>query len=195
MTVSTTPSWGKRLERALLALLLCLAATVHARSIEPLRAALTPAEDGGVVLSAEFAIDLGPRLEEAVSRGVPIYFNFEFDLNRRRWYWIDEHVAGRVQVHRLAYNALTRQYRLSSGALHQNFATLAEALQLLGRISAMPVAEKGALKPGETYSAAIRLSVDQTQLPKPFQVESIANRDWQVDARTLRWQFVAGEPK
>ncbi len=166
-----------------------------AGSIEPLRAALTPGEDGGMVLSAEFAIDLGPRLEEAVSRGVPLYFNFEFDFNRRRWYWIDEHVAGRVLVHRLSYNALTRQYRISSGALHQNFATLAEALHLLGRISAMPVAEKGAVKPGETYSAALRLSVDQTQLPKPFQVESIANRDWQVDARTLRWQFVAPEPK
>jgi hypothetical protein len=71
----------------------------------------------------EFGIDLGHRLEEVVSRGVALYFVAEFDLTKARWYWMDEHVVGRKQTWRLSYNALTRQYRLSSGALHQNFAT------------------------------------------------------------------------
>ena len=190
MTASITRRWTS----ASLGLLLLLAAALaHAGSIEPVRAAILPGDDG-YALSAEFAVDLGPRLEEAVSRGVPLNFNLEFTLSRGRWYWADEHVAGRTISYRLAFNALTRQYRLSVGGLHQSFESLAEALRVLSRVAALPVAEKNALKIGEPYNAALRLSLDRSQLPKPFQVDAIANRDWQVDSKVLRWQFTATPP-
>lgn len=192
MTVSSTPGWRKRLSAGLAILL--LAAAAYAGSIEPQQAALAPTEDG-YALSAEFAVDLGPRLEEAVARGVPLYFVVEFDLTRARWYWSNEHVADRRLEYRLAYNALTRQYRLSLGSLHQSFGTLSEALRVISRIAALPVADKAALKPGETYNAALRLSLDRGQLPKPLQVDALANREWQVDTKVLRWQFVAPEAK
>jgi hypothetical protein len=73
-------------------MLLAAAGAAHAGSIEPVAAALKPGEDG-YTLSAEFTVDLGPRLEEAVGRGVPLFFNFEFTLERNRWYWLNEHVA------------------------------------------------------------------------------------------------------
>jgi hypothetical protein len=166
-----------------------------AGEIEPVRASLAAGEDG-YALAAEFAIDLGPRIEEAVTRGVPLVFNLEFTLSRDRWYWLDEHVAGMVVTYRLSYNALTRQYRLSVGGLHQNYTSLADALQVLARVSALPVADKGTLKPGQTYLAAVRLALDKSQLPKPFQVDAIANRDWVVDAKVMRWQFTpTGEGK
>jgi hypothetical protein len=192
MTVSTTRCCRRLLEALLVLLALACAAPVLAGSIEPVNARLSAGDDG-YVLTSEFAIDLGVRLEEAVSRGVPLYFNLEFTLDRDRWYWLNEHVAGVTINYRLAYNALTRQYRLSSGGLHQSFATLTEALRVMARTASLPVADKGILKPGETYAAALRLSLDRNQLPKPFQVDAIANRDWQVDARTLRWQFVYSE--
>lgn len=184
-------AWGA-ICRLLIALLLASASAVHAGSIEPVAAAISPGDDG-YVLSAEFRVELGARLEEAVARGVPLYFNLEFTLERNRWYWLNEPVAGVTIHYRLAYNALTRQYRLSFGSLHQSFSGLAEALQVISRTASLPVADKGALKAGETYAAAVRLSLDRNQLPKPFQVDAISNRDWQVDARTLRWQFVHGD--
>jgi hypothetical protein len=178
----------------LLALAFGAAAAARAGSIEPVQATLKPGEDGHV-LSAEFAVDLGPRLEEAVTRGVPLYFNLEFILERNRWYWLNEQVASVTINYRLAYNALTRQYRLSVGGLHQSFATLGEALRVISRVSALPVADKGVLKTGEAYTAALRLSLDRAQLPKPLQVDAIANSDWQVTAKTLRWQYYqAPEP-
>lgn len=161
-----------------------------AGSIEPLRAQLVPGDDG-YALSAEFAIDLGSRIEEAVAHGVSLNFTLEFTLARKRWYWIDEHIAGHTVDYRLSYNALTRQYRLSVGSLHQGFATLDEALRVLGRVAALPVADKAAIRPGETYSAALRLALDKSQLPKPFQLDALASRDWQVEAKVLRWQFTA----
>lgn len=188
------PGWKNWLSSWLAAMLLLVAGAAQAGSIEPQRAALTLGEDG-YVLSADFAIDLGSRLEEAVARGLPLYFVVEFDLTRSRWYWSSEHVADRRLEYRLAYNALTRQYRLSLGSLHQSFESLSEALRVISRIVALPVADKGVLKPGESYSAALRLSLDRSQLPKPLQVDALANREWQVDTKVLRWQFVAPAPE
>jgi hypothetical protein len=199
-TVSITPCWKRLLERSLIGIFLALATLLPlaaaAGSIDVRQAAVI-ATDEGYALSAEFGVDLGPRLEEAVSRGVPLHFMLEFDLTQPRWYWANEHIAGRTVNYRLAYNALTRHYRLSAGALHQNFDSLPDALRTLGRIVSLPVAEKGALKSGESYSAAVRLSLDRSQLPKPFQVDAIGNKEWQVDAKVFRWQFtppVAGTP-
>lgn len=174
----------------MLALMLLAALAAHAGSIEPKRAALTPGEDA-YTLSAEFAIDLGTRLEDAVARGVPLYFNLEFVLERSRKYWVNEHITTRSLTYRLAYSGLTRQYRLTTGNLHQNFGSLAEAMRVVGRIAALPVAERDQIKAGESYEAAVRLALDRSQLPKPFQVDAITDRELQVETRVLRWQFVA----
>jgi hypothetical protein len=190
MTASFTHCLKKRLERALVLLgcLYCLGAA-WAANIEPQSASLV-ADELGQAVTAEFSIDLGPRFEDAVRRSVPLHFRFEFDLTRKRRYWIDEHVAGHVVRYRLSYQALTRQYRLSLGGLHQNFDTLEEALRMLGRVGRLHVIDKAVLTPGETYTAAVRLSLDHTQLPKPLQVDALADQDWRIEATTLRWEFV-----
>lgn len=161
----------------------------RAGTIEPISAKLTSAEDA-YVLSAEFELDLGSHFEDAVSRGVPLYFVLELEITRNRWYWPSEHIAGRSLKYRLAYIPLVRQYRLSSGGtLHQNFSSLSDALRVMGRVAALPVAERSMLKIGETYQVALRLALDRQQLPKPLQVDAIANRDWQIEAKVLHWQF------
>jgi hypothetical protein len=172
-----------------LLLVICAAAAL-AGSIEPKQAVLATAEDGSTVLNAEFAIDLGPRLEEAVARGVPLYFTLEFELTRPRWWWSNENMVTRTTQYRLSYTALTRQYRLTTGNLHRNFTSLDEALRVLSRFTGLQVADKGVLKLGESYDAALRLSLDRNLLPKPLQVDAIANRDWQVETRVLRWTYV-----
>lgn len=170
------------------AVLLLFALQAGAAEIGVKHAEITPGEESWL-LDAEFGIELGPRLEEVVSRGVALYFVAEFTLTKARWYWMDEHVAGGTQTWRLSYNALTRQYRLSSGALHQNFDSLNEALRVLARLRNWAVADKAQLKAGEPYNVALRLKLDLTQLPKPFQVTSIGNKDWNVTAEVKRWSF------
>ena len=192
MTAFTTPFWKSRpsglLRGLALGLLLLASALAGAAEIEVKSADSTLGEDAWQI-DAEFGIDLGHYLEEVVSRGVALYFVAEFDLTKARWFWMDEHVAGGTQTWRLSYNALTRQYRLSSGALHQNFDSLNEALRVLGRLRNWAVADKAQLKAGEPYNVALRLKLDLTQLPKPFQVTSIGNKDWNVTAEVKRWSF------
>jgi hypothetical protein len=189
MTASITHCWKKRLERicVLLAGLLLLG-LAQAGSIETKRAEIVP-DERGYAVNAEFAIQIGARLEDAVSKGVPLHFRFEIQIKRKRWYWIDEHLAGRVLKYRLSYQALTRQYRLTLGALHQNYDTLDEALAALGRVARLHVADKSALPVGEPLVAAVRLSLDHTQLPKPLQIDALADRDWRVEASIHTWQF------
>lgn len=192
MTVFITHCWRKRLERTALLVIgllwLLWLGVAQAGSIEPKSATLTP-DERGYAVTADFAIQIGPRLEDAVSKGVPLHFRFEIQIKRKRWYWADEHIAGRVLKYRLSYQALTRQYRLSLGNLHQNYDSLDEAIQALGRVARLHAVEKSALPFGEPLTVAVRLSLDHTQLPKPLQVDALADRDWQVDAGILTWQF------
>jgi len=197
MTVSTMRCWPRlpSLLKGIAALLLLGRLLVaSAGSIEPLNAALVPTEDG-YALSAEFNVDLGHRVEDAVTHGIALYFNLEFELRRARWYWSNEHVAGRTLNYRLSFNPLTRQYRLGTGSLYRSFDTLAEALRAMSRVVALPVAEKGQIKPDEVYQAAVRLSLDRNQLPKPFQLDALANKDWQIGSKTLSWQPQTGDAK
>src|SRR6266581_9254891 len=116
-----------------LALLGTAAGAARADTIEVRDAALRAAEDG-LVLDADFAFELTPRLAEVLVNGVPLYFRVDFELKRPRWYWVDEKAASKRLQLRLSYHALSRQYRLSTGLLQQNFATLDEALNVLKRL-------------------------------------------------------------
>ena len=150
------------------------------------------ASDEGFVVSADFSFELNERLEEAVTKGVVLYFVTEFEMTRPRWYWLDEKVVSRNQTHRLSYHALTRQYRLSKGGLHQSFDTLSEALRVLSRLRNWVVidgrAEKPAVQAGDTYTAALRMRLDINQLPRPFQISALGNKDWSLASEWKVWQ-------
>lgn len=172
----------------LAALLLGTAAAAPARAdgIEIRKAALVAAEDG-YFLEAEFDIALTHTLEEALNKGVPLYFTFEFELIRPRWYWLNEKIVSTRQQYRLGYNALTRQYRVGIGALYQNFGSLPEAIAFLSRVRLREIVETGALAKGNRYTAALRMRLDSSQLPRPFQISAVGSREWSVGSDWHRW--------
>ena len=172
----------------LLALTLNWTAPARAENIEISHIALE-ANDEGYALDADFQIDLNPRLEDAINKGVALYFEVEFELTRKRWYWFDEHSASRQLMLRLSYHALTRQYRISRGALHQSFSSLPEALRVLSRVRSWQVLERAEISAGTNYQAALRVRLDVTQLPKPFQLNALTNREWSLASDWRRWRF------
>ncbi len=134
--------------------------------------------DNGVVLDAQFNFDLPPVLEDAVNRGIALYFVVEFELFRPRWYWFDKKLVDTARTYRLTYSPLTRQYRLATGALAQPFDSLADALATLRRVRGWRVTDRAVVKPDDDYTAQVRMRLDTSQLPKPFQVNALTNRDW-----------------
>jgi hypothetical protein len=145
------------------------------------------AAEDGYYLEATFDIALTGALEEALNKGVPLHFLVDFELIRPRWYWFSEKLVSRQQRFRLTYNALTRQYRVGVSALYQNFPSLGEALEFLKRVRVREIAEPGALSKEYAYTAALRMRLDTSQLPKPFQVSAVGSRDWNIGSDWYRW--------
>jgi len=172
-----------------LVLLPPLVAPARADTIAVQSAELVLDEDE-YVLTAQFDVAINPTLEEALQNGVSLYFILEFELGRPRWYWIDEKVAQLTVEYRLTYSPLTRQYRLATGLLGQQLESLEDVQRVLSRVAARPVIKKYALVPGARYDAAVRLRLDVAQLPKPFQINALASRDWSLQSEWHRWSFV-----
>src|SRR5207248_8457378 len=59
----------------------------------PVRSASLRVEDGELLLSAEFDFSLTPALEEALAKGIPLYFTIDFELTRSRFLWFPQKVA------------------------------------------------------------------------------------------------------
>lgn len=154
----------------------------------------------GYHLVASYDIHLTFVVQQALERGIPLYFIGEFSITRPRWYWLDEEVFQSEQTVKLSYNVLTRQYRISRGALFQNFVSLEDALNILSRQNsvAMPAGlikqDSGymaelikMMKPESSYLAEVRLRLDTSQLPKLLQVNAMTGKDWTLDSNWYRW--------
>lgn len=189
MMVFSTPFW-KKFEAAalLLALLFSVfaAAAAQPHGIEVRRAVVVPADDY-YVLDADIDIALSAPLEDALHKGIPLYFQLEFELVRSRWYWFNDKAVTLQQQYRLSYSALTRQYRIGIGAFYQNFVTLPEALQALSRIRRREDLDPGALSKGSVYTAGLRLRLDTSQLPRPFNLNALGSREWSLGSDWYRW--------
>jgi hypothetical protein len=166
--------------------LLVLAFAAHADNIEVRAAEVTRGEDG-FVLDADFAITLTPTLEDILAKGVPLNFLLEVEIIRPRWYWFNDKVASVAQPYKLSYNSLTRQYRVSLGTLFQNFATLTEAVRFFSSVRNLPIADTSDLQPGTAYQVSVRMRLDVSQLPKPFQITALGSREWNLSSEWHRF--------
>lgn len=146
--------------------------------------------DSDWLLNATFQIELTPGLEDAVQKGVVLYFQTEFDLTRSRWYWFDEKPALAQRLTRLSYQPMTQQYRIASEGFTFSAKTMFEALQAVGSIGGWRVIDNNQIDSSKSYTAALRMTLDLSKLPKPFQVNALNNRDWNVTSDWLRFPFL-----
>jgi hypothetical protein len=173
---------------ALLFAFIIAAPAAHAEGIT-LKSAKVEAIEEGWQLDAEFDIQFSPRLEESVNRGVPLYFVLEFEMSRPRWYWFDEKPVRFSQTYKISYTPLLRQYRLSVGNVYQNFASFEEVTRVLSKLRGVAIADHNAIKKDSAFQASVRLRLDTAQLPKPFQLNAIASRDWSLSSDWQRWSL------
>jgi Domain of unknown function (DUF4390) len=180
---------GRRLSAGWPLLLLLLLATLgplpaQAQSVE-LKTLKVERRDGDLVLEFSTRLTLGPAIEDALHRGVPMYFTAQASVYRSRWYWRDERLARSTRTWRLTYQPLTASWRLSTGGLSQGYPSLAEALASLSRVSGWPLLEGERLEPGERYYVEFSFRLDNSQLPQPMQID--LGGDWKLGVeRSLR---------
>lgn len=154
---------------ALLLACLCLwMAPALAQNVE-LPTVRTSRGDGTLDLEFAARLSLPRAVEDALHRGVPVYFVAEAQLLRSRWYWRDERVARVSRSWRVAYQPLTNTWRVGLGGLHQTFDTLNEALGAASRSAGWKLAELASLDPDSRYTVEFSYRLDTSQLPGPMQ--------------------------
>jgi hypothetical protein len=145
--------------------------------------------DESLWLSAQLDLELPAAVEDALLKGIPIYFVAQADLLRQRWYWMNKRIASVQRSMRLSYHPLTRRWRLNTGsgeafdavpglALNQNLESLDEALALIGRISRWKIANLADLEHGIKHVIHFQFQLDVTQLPRPLQIGTLGQSDW-----------------
>jgi len=152
--------------------------------------------DDEVLLSSQLQFELPGAVEDALLKGIPMVFVAEADVLRERWYWYDKKVATTQRQMRLAYQPLTRRWRLNinagSGAtaplglaLNQGHDTLAQALSAIKRISHWKIADVSELDSSVKYKVEFRFRLDLSQLPRPFQIGAIGQSEWDIFVSTV----------
>ncbi len=181
----------------LLAAILCLlwASATWAAAPTEITQLRTERTDDGIYLSAVVRFDVPPVVEDALLKGIAIYFVVEADIYRDRWYWTDLRVASAARTLRLAYQPLTGRWRVnivsgliasSSGlraTLSQNYETMPEALSAIQRVAHWKIADASEVEPGEAYMLNLNFWLDLSQLPRPFQIGVAGQRDWTISAQ------------
>ncbi len=144
-------------------------------------------QDGELTLDFEARLLLPRSVEDAMQRGVPVYFVAEATLYRNRWYWRDERVARVQRSWRVAYQPLTSTWRVGFGGFNQNFGSLDEALAVVSRSTRWKVAELSQLDPESRHYLEFGYRLDNSQLPSPLQLGLGSQADWVLGVeRTLR---------
>lgn len=172
---------------AFMAVLLLVGAYAHADGIEA-RKAVAHISENRIELSARFAVKLSPTLEQALQNGLQLPFLYEFELTRPRLYaWARQISNGfgptATLTQSLSYQSLTRKYRVSSGGFSRSFVSLSEALSALGIISGWYVLPDSDLaENGKRFGGRLRLRLDLSQLPKPYQMGAIGQSEWHLDS-------------
>jgi Domain of unknown function (DUF4390) len=167
-----------------------VAADTHSASVPQMR--LEEADDG-VYLTAQVEFELPPLVEEVLEKGIAIYFVAEAELYRERWYWTDLKVAQASRYMRLAYQPLSRRWRLNVSpvpitnagfgvSLNQNFDTLADALDGARRVGRMRLGDISEIGDEPSHPVMFRFRLDTSQLPRPFQIGAFGESDWNISA-------------
>ena len=137
-------------------------------------------QDTGVVLDFVANLTLSKAVEEALRRGVPVYFVAQASVYRSRWYWRDERLARVDRSWRLSYQPLTSAWRVSLGAFSQSYPSLEEALTAVTRLSHWKIADSGVTDPDARYYVEFRYYLDASQLPRPMQLDLAAQAEWHL---------------
>ncbi|APW45522.1 DUF4390 domain-containing protein [Rhodoferax antarcticus] len=148
--------------------------------------------DGNLLLTARFRLALPTVVEDALQKGIPIYFLARAELLRERWYWTKRSVTTAQRRTRLAYHPLTRRWRLTTGSgdmteatqgltLGQNFESLDDAMAAVRGISRWKIAEDTNIESGVKHLVTFSFELDTSQLPRPLQIGTLGQSDWALD--------------
>lgn len=171
---------------------LCFNTVAWADTVVELQSLRVERVDNAVTLSANLHFDLPPPLEDALLKGVSLYFVTEVEVVRERWYFYDKRVSQAERHIRLFYMPLTRRWRVnisprpfSAGglgmSLGQSYDTVEEAMTAVRRIAQWPIALASDIEADAKQNINLSFKLDLSQLPRPLQIGAAGQSEWNVN--------------
>lgn len=147
---------------------------------------------GQLAISTRFDIQLPEQLAAILQQGVPLDFALSYQLERPTFasykFKINQLVNNENIVnYRLSYHPLTNRYRVTVGTFSSEYNSLNTALKAIGAILDWTVLSTGTLSDStpEDTKALVRLNLTASKLPKPFQINIINSKNWDLDSGWL----------
>ncbi|KLT71983.1 hypothetical protein PL75_10635 [Neisseria arctica] len=170
-------------------ILLAVSFQAAAEGITVTRAQAKLTGSGQLSISSRFNTELPDQLKQALTQGVPLTFTLTYQLTAPTIpayrFRLGQLVSSDNSVqYKLSYHPLTNRYRVSVGTFSTEYNSLDTALRGIGAIANWQVMGKGSLQgvSAQDARADIRLSLSTSQLPKPFQINALTSRSWQLDS-------------
>lgn len=144
---------------------------------------------GQLSISTRFHTQLPEQLENALKQGVSFDFALSYQLDRPTFASYrfkinqllnDNHIIN----YRLSYHPLTNRYRVAVGTFSTEYLSLNAALKAIGAIANWVVLPNDTLNSSNAneVKASVRLSLSIAKLPKPFQINALNSKDWNLDS-------------
>jgi len=145
--------------------------------------------DGFWRLTARIDYRLTDKALAALDSGVALTFSVEVSASRVRNWWTDPEVLDVKRDWKLTYEPLTKRYlvKYPDDREETSHATLFGALNAMGRIQDLPIADASVMKEDETYDVSVRAVLDQRTLPGPLQVLAFWNGGFSLESDWYEW--------
>jgi hypothetical protein len=130
----------------------------------------TERTEDGIYLNAAVSFELPHVVEDALLKGIPMFFVIEVDVFRDRWYW-------RVNIGSGLIGGGSSGLRAT---FNQNYDTLPEAMSVVQQVARWKVADSADIRSGNEHNLVFSFKLDLSQLPRPFQIGVAGQRDWTI---------------
>lgn len=109
-----------------------------------------------------------PKIEQAISSGVPTTFSFFVNLYRKRPLWPDAKIAELNLTHTIKYDSLRQEYQVSRSwdqTTTHTVKTFKEAKKLMTEIDSLTTAPLDKLEKGQRYQVRAKAKLSRLTLP------------------------------
>lgn len=150
-------------------------------------------------INARLDLPINPRIEEALSKGIPIDVVIEINMVKHRWWWRNGLITDMVLRRRIQFHALSRQYLVSG--LHErdpseSFGSLSQALAHAGRFDdfVLPLTAKKVIEADARYLLQLRARLDIEALPMLMRPLAYATPSWRLNTGWTEWPVQRAQP-
>ena len=181
--------WPAGLAIATALLLLALPAGADFKVVE-----VQPRLEGRtLVLNGGLDLTLTSKVEEALSKGIPLEVMIDVRLYRKRWVVWHQGLGRWTLRRRIAYHALSGQYLVGNVEpgpdARESHGSLLEALRALGALNGVRLPLAADVPPEGEYGVELRAVLDIEALPAPLRPLAYTSLDWRLNSGWSTWKL------